>query len=558
LVGPHLARVRQSRARRALGVRGAEWVVAAVVLALVVLTLGGSVQALRAERAGRATAARALRDYASIAAWHYAQAAQAEFHDAAQELARPLDSLIVGPSKLPRSPEVLLPVERYSSRRRLAALTRFAFRLDVERGELHVAGGVAPATMQRWLRARLPAIAAAGGPDTHGSVIDTAGGQSWSVYYQKIGGRDGGAARMIFGVVADGVAATERLAVLHRATELLPVALAGPAPQHRLVGIRVLHPGGQVLYAAGPQTHGFAVGQDTMVAEQGGYIVVATLSAALARSSLFTASQGPVWNAGVTFVLALLLAAIALAQLRRSRELVQLREQFVAGVSHELRTPLTQISMFGETLMHGRERSVEERRHFAGVIFREARRLAALVENVLRFSAQGATTRIERCALDVGEELREAIAAFAPIAAAAGVRIEADVARGLRIAADAAALRQIVLNLLDNAVKYGPRAQRVRVSAIAEGDRVRMAVDDEGPGIAAVDRERAFDPFVRLARAGLPVVAGTGIGLAVVRQLAHAMDGTAHVEDAPGGGARFVITLHMATRHASTAGQVAP
>jgi signal transduction histidine kinase len=180
------------------------------------------------------------------------------------------------------------------------------------------------------------------------------------------------------------------------------------------------------------------------------------------------------------------------------------------------------------------------------------------VENVLRFSAQGATTRIERCALDVGEELREAIAAFAPIAAAAGVRIEADVARGLRIAADAAALRQIVLNLLDNAVKYGPRAQRVRVSAIAEGDRVRMAVDDQGPGIAAVDRERAFDPFVRLARAGLPVVAGTGIGLAVVRQLADAMDGTAHVEDAPGGGARFVITLHMATGHASIAGQVAP
>jgi signal transduction histidine kinase len=116
--------------------------------------------------------------------------------------------------------------------------------------------------------------------------------------------------------------------------------------------------------------------------------------------------------------------------------------------------------------------------------------------------------------------------------------------------ADRDALRQMVLNLLDNAVKYGARPQTVTVGTLPRGDRVRVWIDDEGEGIPERDRERVWTSFYRLDRHANSSVAGSGIGLYVVRELARLHGGDSWIEDAPKKGARVVIELNAAPRAA--------
>jgi signal transduction histidine kinase len=104
-------------------------------------------------------------------------------------------------------------------------------------------------------------------------------------------------------------------------------------------------------------------------------------------------------------------------------------------------------------------------------------------------------------------------------------------------------LRQILLNLLDNAVKYGPRGQTVRVAAERDDGRTRIAVEDQGPGIPLEDRERVWKGYYRLRREAGSAVAGSGIGLAVVQSLATDMGGRSWIEESVTGGARFVVEL---------------
>jgi signal transduction histidine kinase len=111
------------------------------------------------------------------------------------------------------------------------------------------------------------------------------------------------------------------------------------------------------------------------------------------------------------------------------------------------------------------------------------------------------------------------------------------------VQADPSALRQILLNLLDNAVKYGPREQTVSVAAQTLNGRTRIVVDDQGPGIPPEDRERVWKGFYRLQRESRSAVAGSGIGLAVVHTLAADMGGRTWIEETDTGGARFIVEL---------------
>ena len=108
---------------------------------------------------------------------------------------------------------------------------------------------------------------------------------------------------------------------------------------------------------------------------------------------------------------------------------------------------------------------------------------------------------------------------------------------------DASAVRQILLNLLDNAVKYGRRGQTITVRLARDGARARVEVEDQGLGITAEDGDRVWTRFWRGSAARRLGVAGTGIGLSIVRELVQLHGGTAEAESAPGGGARFVVEL---------------
>jgi signal transduction histidine kinase len=240
------------------------------------------------------------------------------------------------------------------------------------------------------------------------------------------------------------------------------------------------------------------------------------------------------------------LVVAAVLQLRREHELAKLRADLTAGVSHELRTPLAQILLFGETLMFERTRSERERRAAAEIIVRETRRLMHLVENALHFTrADRALLELTPEPIDLGVATREILVSFAPLAWAANVTLREVIDEPVAALIDASAYRQIVLNLLENAVHYGPAGQTIVIRLERTRDMARLIVDDEGPGVPFADRERIFAPFVRLTsqrRGG----GGTGIGLAVVRDLTTRHGGQTWVERSERGGARFVVALPAA------------
>ena len=179
---------------------------------------------------------------------------------------------------------------------------------------------------------------------------------------------------------------------------------------------------------------------------------------------------------------------------------------------------------------------------------RETTRLGHLVERVLRFSRTGRASPDPRAPVDVRAELEQLVAEFAPLAAARGAHVSADLDAVPRVALQPDALRQIVLNLLDNAVKYGPRGQTVRLRLGVRGSG--------GPGLRVAcgsrsrtkgrefrqRRERIWRPYQRGSDVG--GVAGSGMGLSVVHEVVTLNGGRAWVEDVPAGaGARFVVAL---------------
>jgi signal transduction histidine kinase len=244
--------------------------------------------------------------------------------------------------------------------------------------------------------------------------------------------------------------------------------------------------------------------------------------------------------------LAGVLALAAIGGLRRRQELAQTRELFVSSISHELRTPLTQIRLFSESLLNERARSPEQGRRWMRVIDREARRMGDLVDNALLYArAQRHEVQLAAVPIDLHELSAAVVDATRPFAAAHDAQVEVSLPRDARVRGDERALRHVLHNLVDNALKYGPTGQTVRVTAshVAAG-MLDLAVSDEGPGVPATHRERIWLPFVRLETDD--GIGGTGLGLNVVHTLVRALGGRVWVEDAPGGGARFVVRLPLA------------
>ena len=242
------------------------------------------------------------------------------------------------------------------------------------------------------------------------------------------------------------------------------------------------------------------------------------------------------------FTLALGLVASSVLLLRRESQLARARASFVSSVSHELRTPLAQIRMFAEMLLLGRARTEAEQRRSVEIIDNEAKRLSHLVENVLQAArSERGTVTINPTDCKLAPVIRDASESFMTLAETRKIDYRFELQENLSVSVDADAVRHIVLNLLDNASKYGPVGQRVTIGLALFDDAARMWVDDEGPGVPARERERVFQAFYRSPRELHSTTAGSGIGLAIVRELAALHGGSAWIEDAPGRGARVVV-----------------
>ena len=233
----------------------------------------------------------------------------------------------------------------------------------------------------------------------------------------------------------------------------------------------------------------------------------------------------------------------------RIHEVERLKEDFVATVSHELRTPLTPIKGFANLLLDGGDRLDEEaRRTAAESILRSAQRLERLIVNLLEAS------RVESHVVDV----RDAVVPVVPVVNQVVHEFRtAHPTRRITVQSDGDAtakgselwIEQIVSNLLSNAVKYTPEAMPIEVRIRRDGEAVDIAVVDHGPGVPAHEARRIFNRFERLDQDHRQ--AGTGLGLYIARELAHAMQGTLDVSTGDDGGAVFSLRLRSTSEVAA-------
>jgi signal transduction histidine kinase len=235
------------------------------------------------------------------------------------------------------------------------------------------------------------------------------------------------------------------------------------------------------------------------------------------------------------------LGSVAVLQLVRDRRAVRRQAELLTTISHELRTPLAQILLYSETLALDRVRGDDARRAAAQRIVDEANRLIDTVSTVVGL------TRPERApvaaATPVAPVIETAITRVRALSDAR-TKIAVSVSGTPRARIGDAALLQALTNVLDNALKFGSASQTVRVSAAREGAMVRIAVEDQGPGIAPALRDRIWTRYFR--GNGDASTAGAGIGLWVVHDIVARAGGRVLADDAAGGGARIVIDLPAA------------
>jgi two-component system, OmpR family, phosphate regulon sensor histidine kinase PhoR len=229
-------------------------------------------------------------------------------------------------------------------------------------------------------------------------------------------------------------------------------------------------------------------------------------------------------------------AVVALFDLTPIRRLEVVRRDFAANVSHELKTPLTVVSGFAETLLHNPDLSQDQRRHFAETIMANATRMQRIVDDLLDLSRiESGSWAPEPASVDAEGLVRDVFATVEPSARAKGLRLIPEIDRGARVHADPTALRQVLCNLVENAVRYTVSGTvTVRVEEDRGGAWVR--VRDTGVGIAPEHLPRIFERFYRADASRSRSEGGTGLGLAIVKHLVEAHGGRVHAESDPGRG----------------------
>ncbi|HEY3346390.1 MAG TPA: ATP-binding protein [Nitrospirota bacterium] len=234
--------------------------------------------------------------------------------------------------------------------------------------------------------------------------------------------------------------------------------------------------------------------------------------------------------------------ALVLHDVTRLKALEVVRRDFVANVSHELKTPVAAIQGFSETLLAGALDDKENARRFVGIIEKNSRRLARLVEDLLTLSKiELGEIELDLKPVRLADVYADAAALLGPRIADRRLTMLADIPEGLSVLADQNMLYQAVLNVLDNAVKYAREGGRVSVrAAYISADKVELTITDDGPGIPADLIPRIGERFFRVDAGRSRDLGGTGLGLAIVKHLVNAHGGTLVIGNSPNNGGTSV------------------
>lgn len=527
-----------------------KWRAALIVLLLLISLATASVLALHAyysDASQRATAERVLRDYSSLVGDEVIRRSAADigYYGYYQLISAVLRDVQQG-RRLSRTALVTSQDPRL---KRAAGLAKVFFEMDLATEGLTLSSDVPIDEAAEWLKENLRRVATQHS-DSGYQVLNAQIANAPRTFVAATTRSPGGRER-IAGFEVDLPALSQWFESALNRQPLVPPSLGRGRVTNAYVYVSIRDHAGVERFRMGNElSPRLAVTKPFADAYQGifsGFTVEASLQPDVAGQIVIGGlprSRLPFFRGLLAFNALLIVTAIL--QLRRELRLQQLRDEFVSSVSHELRTPLTQIRMFAETLLLDRIRSDEERRRSLEIIDREARRLTQLVENVLQFSrAERKVDMLTKEERDLAPMIQEIVEDFESVVPSGQVTFECRLQSGLSAKVDPDAVRQIVINLLDNALKYGNEAQRVIVGLEAREGAAVLFVDDEGPGIPPGDRKRVFERFQRLERDRRSATAGTGIGLAVVKDLVIRHGGRCSVTTGERGGARFMVELPL-------------
>lgn len=232
----------------------------------------------------------------------------------------------------------------------------------------------------------------------------------------------------------------------------------------------------------------------------------------------------------------------------RQKKLENVRQEFVANVSHELRTPLSLIKGCAETLLNGAKDDSEAAVKFLQTIERHADRLTFLIEDLLTISQlESGQIVLNLQNFNLREFTDGVVSDLQSRAAEKSIRVENCTSDKINVHADADRIRQVLFNLIDNAIKYGRKDGRVLIDAREDGQgKIEVRVEDDGPGIPPEAQERVFERFYRVDKARSREQGGTGLGLSIVKHIVQSHGGKVWVTSEPGKGSRFYFTVNRA------------
>jgi signal transduction histidine kinase len=233
----------------------------------------------------------------------------------------------------------------------------------------------------------------------------------------------------------------------------------------------------------------------------------------------------------------------------RARELIHLRDEFVAVVSHELRTPMTSIIGYLELIAEGEAGPLTaEQRSYLGIVSRSTDRLVELVDELLLVAEAGrGRLTLERTTLSAGALVSDAVLAARPAADTKEIVLRAESSDGPDFRGDAKRLGQMLDNLVSNAIKFTPAGGRVVVRSERSAGTVLFEVSDTGEGVPLDERERLFDAFFRARAATANAIPGTGLGLTITKAIVDAHGGTIELATEPGRGSTFRVRIPAGT-----------
>ena len=225
-------------------------------------------------------------------------------------------------------------------------------------------------------------------------------------------------------------------------------------------------------------------------------------------------------------------------------KLENMRRDFVANVSHELKTPLTSINGFVETLIMNEDLPVNKRNRFLAIIQKESDRLKRLIEDILLLSSIESKNNLVMENIILYDVFKEVYEMINYIANSKKIDLQYNFEdKEIVVQAYGDYLKQLLLNLIDNAIKYTPEGGRVTVNQFTKNDEIVIEVIDNGVGIPKEDQSKIFQRFYRVDKARSRSVGGTGLGLAITKHIVHSLKGSIGLESELGEGSKFIVKL---------------